>query len=92
VAAVIQFTPYIRLQSQPAPAGYLVVQGQIWINKSGGGMYYQGIMQTIPVSMGEKINFLPLGPRKNHDESLIEILFEVQPYSEIAENTPKTEE
>jgi hypothetical protein len=92
VVVALQFTPYIRFQSQSPPVGYLVVQGQIWVNKSDGGMYYQGVMQTIPVSMGEKISFLPLGPRKSRDESLIEIVFDVQPYSEIAETAPKIEE
>jgi hypothetical protein len=92
VVVALQFTPYMRFQRQSAPVGYLVVQGQIWVNKNDGGMYYQGVMQTIPVSMGEKIYFLPLGPRKNRDESLIEIVFDVQPYSEIAENAPKDEE
>ncbi|MDR1231267.1 MAG: hypothetical protein LBK61_07685 [Spirochaetaceae bacterium] len=92
VVLAIQFTPYIRFQNQSSPVGYLVVQGQIWVNKSDGGMHYQGVMQTIPVSMGEKIYFFPLGPRKNRNESSIEILFEVQPYSEIAGNAPKIEE
>jgi hypothetical protein len=92
VVLSIQFTPYIRFQNQLLPVGHLVVQGQIWVNKSDGGLHYQGIMQTIPVSMGEKIYFFPLGPRKNHRESSIEILFEVQPYSEIAGNAPKIEE
>jgi hypothetical protein len=92
VVVALQFTPYIRFQSQPPPVGYLVVQGQIWVNKNDGGMYYQGVMQTIPVAMGEKISFLPLGPRKNRNESLIEIVFDVQPYSEITETTPKVEE
>jgi hypothetical protein len=89
VVVALSFTPYIRFQSQAAPEGYLVVQGQIWVNKSDSGMYYQGVMQTIPVSMGEKIYFLPLGPRKTRGESLIEILFEVQPYRE---NVPHLEE
>jgi hypothetical protein len=92
VVVALQFTPYIRFQSQSPPVGYLVVQGQIWVNKNDGGMYYQGVMQTIPLSMGEKISFLPLGPRKSRDESLIEIVFDVQPYSEIAETAPKIEE
>jgi hypothetical protein len=89
VVLAIQFTPYIRFQNQSSPMGYLVVQGQIWVNKGDGGMHYQGVMQTIPVSMGEKIYFFPLGPRKNREESSIEILFEVQPY---AGNAPKIEE
>jgi hypothetical protein len=75
-----------------APMGYLVIQGQMWVNKNDGGMHYQGIMQSIPVSMGEKISFFPLGRKKNRDESSIEILFELRPYSEIAETAPKTEE
>jgi hypothetical protein len=93
VVAAIQFTPYMRFQHRSPPiGGYLVVQGQIWVNKNDGGMSYQGVLQTIPVAMGEKIYFLPLGPRKNSDESLIEILFEVRPYSEITESVPKVEE
>ncbi|MDR1095040.1 MAG: hypothetical protein LBL31_01480 [Spirochaetaceae bacterium] len=92
VVLAIQFTPYIRFQNQSSPMGYLVVQGQIWVNKGDGGMHYQGVMQTIPVSMGEKIYFFPLGPRRDRGESSIEILFEVQPYSESAGNAPKIEE
>jgi hypothetical protein len=92
VVVVLQFTPYIRFGGPMSATGYLVVQGQIWANKVDGGMYYQGIMQSIPVSMGEKIHFLPLGPKTNRDESSIEILFEVRPYSEVKESTPKTGE
>jgi hypothetical protein len=92
LVVALQFTPYIRFQNGTPPIGYLVVQGQIWVNKNDGGMYYQGVMQSVPVSMGEKIYFLPLGPKKNRDESSIEILFELRPYSEIAENAPKSKE
>jgi hypothetical protein len=92
LVVALQFTPYIRFQNGTPPIGYLVVQGQIWVNKNDGGMYYQGVMQSVPVSMGEKIYFLPLGPKKNRDDSSIEILFELQPYSETAENAPKPEE
>jgi hypothetical protein len=92
IVLVFQFTPYIRFSNGGAlPVGYLVVQGQIWVNKNDGGMHYQGVMQSVPVSMGEKISFLPLGPKKSHNESSIEILFELRPYSEIAENAPKPE-
>jgi hypothetical protein len=92
IVLALQFTPYIRFPSGTPPEGYLVVQGQIWVNKNDGGMYYQGVMQSVPVSMGEKIYVLPLGPKKSRDESSIEILFEVRPYSEIAGSSPKPEE
>ncbi|MDR1467703.1 MAG: hypothetical protein LBT00_00260 [Spirochaetaceae bacterium] len=92
IVVALQFTPYIRFQNGSPPEGYLVVQGQIWVNKNDGGMHYQGVMQSVPVSMGEKIYFLPLGPKKSRDESSIEILFELRPYSEIAENAPKPAE
>ena len=91
IVVALQFTPYIRFQNGTPPVGYLVIQGQIWVNKGDGGMHYQGVMQSVPVSMGEKIYFFPLGPKKSRDESSIEILFELRPYSEIAGSAPKSE-
>jgi hypothetical protein len=92
IVLALQFTPYIRFQSGMAPMGYLVIQGQMWVNKNDGGMHYQGIMQSTPVSMGEKISFFPLGRKKNRNDSSIEILFELRPYSESEESAPKIEE
>jgi hypothetical protein len=88
VVIALQFTPYIHFQSRGAPAGYLVIQGQIWVNKDDGSMHYQGVMRSIPISMGEKIHFLPLGPRKRRQESSIEIFLELLPYTESEENPP----
>jgi hypothetical protein len=92
IVVALQFTPYIRFHNGTPPEGYLVVQGQIWVNRGDGGMHYQGVMQSVPVSMGEKIYFFPLGQKRSREESSIEILFELRPYSEIAENVPKPKE
>jgi hypothetical protein len=90
IVMAIQFTPYIRDRNRTLE-GYLVIQGQIWVNRDGSGIHYQGIMQSIPVSLGEKIYFLPLGPRKSQDERSIEIFLELQPYIESAHDALKQE-
>jgi hypothetical protein len=90
IVMAIQFTPYIRYRNGTVE-GYLVIQGQIWVNRDDSGIHYQGIMQSIPVSLGEKIYFLPLGPKKNEDERSIEIFLELRPYLENPSDTPSQE-
>jgi hypothetical protein len=88
VVMALQFIPYLRQPGQErgrsqgrAALGFLVAQGQIWANKTDGGIHHQAVMQTIPFNFGEKIYFFPLGDKRTADESLIEIQLELTPYS-----------
>ncbi|MDR0411632.1 MAG: hypothetical protein LBH75_06630 [Treponema sp.] len=77
IVVVVQFTPYIRRDGRTV----LVAQGQIWVDIPQQGMRYQTIMQTIPITFGEEVYFLPLGS-SNSDGSVIEILLRLHPYRE----------
>ncbi|MDR0785300.1 MAG: hypothetical protein LBE74_05375 [Treponema sp.] len=89
IVVVVQFTPYLRRDGR----NILVAQGQIWVDIPYQGMRYQTIMQTIPITFGEEVYFLPLGS-SNSDGSVIEILLRLYPYKEenAQEYTVKPEE
>ena len=91
VVMALQFIPYLRQpgrereRSRGQALGFLVAQGQIWVNKPDGGIHHQAVMQTIPFNLGEKIFFLPLGDKRDASESLIEIQIELTPYKKMEE-------
>jgi hypothetical protein len=76
VVVLVMFTPYLKQDG----AGFLVAQGQIWVEVPGKGMSYRTTLQTIPVALGETIYFLPLGANELADNS-IEIKVEIKPLS-----------
>jgi hypothetical protein len=76
VVVLVMFTPYFKQDG----AGFLVAQGQIWVEVPGQGMSYRTTLQTIPVALGETIYFLPLGANELADNS-IEIKVEIKPFS-----------
>ncbi|MDR0645300.1 MAG: hypothetical protein LBG05_10445 [Treponema sp.] len=80
IVVSVQFTPYLRRDGH----NVLVAQGQIWIDIPRQGMRYQTTMQTIPITFGEEVYFLPLGS-SNSEGSVIEILLRLHPYKEEAE-------
>jgi hypothetical protein len=69
--------------------GFLVAQGQIWVNIPGSGMRYQSMTKTIPMVLDEPIYFFPLGESANDSESRLEIELALSPYmnDEAAESS-----
>jgi len=90
VIVAVQFTPFIRRQSQ----NVLVAQGQIWIDDPEKGMCYYTSIQTIPLEFGEPIYFFPLGPAQQVNSSSIEIVLTVNlnDAPSAAETSAKTED
>jgi len=72
----VQFTMYFRQMR-----GFLVAQGQIWMEIPDEGIRHHTTMQTIPVEFGEPVLFFPLGSIDN-DDARIEIMVTVQPHEE----------
>ena len=75
LAALVQFTPYLRRGVE----WVLVAQGQIWIEKSETGIRYETNLKTIPVKIGEKISYFPIGA-SGRGGDYIEIRLELVPY------------
>jgi len=69
VIVSVQFTPFIRRQSQ----NVLVAQGQIWIDDPSKGWSYYTYIQTIPMVFGEPIYFFPLGASQQLNASAASI-------------------
>jgi hypothetical protein len=61
--------------------GFLVAQGQIWVQVPGVGMQYQSTMKTLPVVFGESVFFFPLGGNIEDGDSQIEIELCLNPYA-----------
>jgi hypothetical protein len=78
VVVIVQFTPYIRHRGQ----NVLVAQGQVWIDVPNEGMRYHTSFQTIPLEFDEPVYFFPLGQSRELDDSSIEIMLTVSPYTE----------
>jgi hypothetical protein len=76
VIVAIQFTPYLTREGN----AILVIQGQIWVNIPDQGVQYQTTLQTIPVTFGEQVCFLPLGASSSNGDAYIEVLVNVSPY------------
>jgi hypothetical protein len=90
VVVAVQFTPYFRRRGQ----GFIVAQGQIWIDIPGRGISYQTTMQTIPLEFDEPIYFFPLGSAAENSEARIEIRLTMKHYRAAAaeEGTPAAAE
>ena len=81
----VVFTPY-----QNENGGLLLVaQGQVWLSESPEKvMRYVSTLKSIPISLGEKILFFPLGfsgEISNGESFIIELEIEVIPYKEPGE-------
>lgn len=76
VIIAVQFTPYLT----PEGNTILVIQGQIWVNIPEQGVQYQTTLQTVPVTFGEQVRFLPLGASSSNEDAHIEVLVNVSPY------------
>jgi hypothetical protein len=88
VVVAVQFTPYFRRNGRIM----LVAQGQIWVDVPNEGIRYQTTMQTIPLELGERIYFFPLGSADSPDEARIEIMLELRPYVKNDEAGPAADE
>lgn len=76
----INFTPYKEEKEQKA---ILVAQGQIWLQETSTGEgKYLTTLKTIPVAIGEKIKYYPLGVGDS-SEYTIELEIEIIPYSDL---------
>ncbi|MDR1787040.1 MAG: hypothetical protein LBR16_01100, partial [Treponema sp.] len=78
IIIAVQFTPFCR----PSGEQLLVAQGQIWLEAPGKGIDYQTAFQTIPLSFGEEVRFLPLGPAEDGAEPMIEMRVVLRRYEE----------
>ncbi len=76
VVVTAQFTPYKREDGRHV----LVAQGQVWASSKEAGMQYQTTIQTIPIDLGERIYFFPLGPLTSTGDPRIEIQIELKSY------------
>jgi hypothetical protein len=76
VIVAVQFTPYLTREGN----AILVIQGQIWVSIPDQGVQYQTTLQTIPVTFGEQVCFLPLGAASSNGDAYIEVLVNVSPY------------
>ncbi|RPJ09492.1 MAG: hypothetical protein EHM28_01340, partial [Spirochaetaceae bacterium] len=89
----LTLTPY---QEENQTAVLLVAQGQIWIQEvSSGVAKYVTNLRTIPVNLGEKIQYYPLGVGDSQDYAIeleIEIItykaFQEQSKDRLPEATP----
>jgi hypothetical protein len=88
VVVAVQFTPYFRRNGHII----LVAQGQIWVDVPNEGIRYQTTMQAIPLELGERIYFFPLGSTDSPDEARIEIMLELRPYAEGEKLNPAADE
>jgi hypothetical protein len=89
VIVAVQFTPYFRRDGHIM----LVAQGQIWVDVPNAGIRYQTTMQTIPMELGERIYFFPLGSADSPDEEArIEIMLVLRPYAGEEKPDPAAEE
>ena len=80
LVVAVQFTLFLRPDGQHI----LVAQGQIWMNVPNEGISYRTTMQTIPLQWREPVYFFPLGSVKAPDEARIEILLQLEPYSDYS--------
>jgi hypothetical protein len=80
VAVFALFTPYFYQDG----SGYIVAQGQIWLEIPGQGISYWTAVQTIPVTFGEQIYFYPLGNEENSEDDRLEILIAVNKYNDAS--------
>jgi hypothetical protein len=76
VVVAINFTPYLTQEGNTI----LVAQGQIWVNVSEQGIQYKTTIQTIPITFGEQVYFLPLGSSPSDEDAYIELLLNLHPY------------
>jgi hypothetical protein len=78
IAVLARFTPYFRRDG----TGFIVAQGQIWIEVPNEGIHYQTTVQTIPLEFGEQVYFFPLGSKNDGEDDRIEIFVAASPYAE----------
>jgi hypothetical protein len=76
VIVTVQLTPYLTREGNTT----LVIQGQIWINIPEQGVQYQTTLQSVPITFGEQVCFLPLGASSSNEDAYIEVLVNVSPY------------
>ena len=85
----IVFTPYKGEQDKQI---LLIAQGQIWIQEEGGAGKYLTSLKSIPVTVGEKFQFYPLGVGDTEAYN-IQLEIEILYYRDLVKNndspTPK---
>lgn len=86
ILVVASFTPYLKESGEII----LVAQGQVWISSPvADEIKYLTTLKNIPITLGEKVLFFPLGVRNLEQEGKnlynIELEIRVLPFSRIQE-------
>jgi len=83
VIVSVQFTPFINRDGN-----VLVAQGHFWIADSNGTVTYYTSVQTIPMILGQKIYYYPLGSAEHLNPSIEMVINVTSESSRSRRNTP----
>ena len=81
---IAEVTPYVDKEGV-----LLLAQGQVWANVDNNKrVHYSSTMKSLPVQLGDKIFFYPLGINSDPDSEMfiLELEFQVLPYQNIAKS------
>ncbi|MCF7927678.1 MAG: hypothetical protein K9L68_01195 [Spirochaetales bacterium] len=91
VKIIAEFTPY----NQDENSVLLIAQGQVWVGSSPGEeVKYISTIKSIPVDLGERIYFFPLGrhAKGKSGSSVIQLEVQVLPYEAEGDEVENTSE
>lgn len=85
---IADITPYINNEDEIL----LVAQGQVWVDEPGEELVkYSSTMKSLPIKLGDKVYFYPLGISQEYDSEMFILELEIQilPYKNIAQSDPE---
>ena len=85
---IADITPYVDNEG----GVLLVAQGQVWVDEPGEKLVkYSSTMKSLPINLGDKVYFYPLGIAQNYESEMFILELEIQilPYKNIAQSQPK---
>lgn len=83
LVVIANITPYVDEED----GVLLVAQGQVWVDEPGEELVkYSSTMKSLPISLGDKVYFYPLGLSQNYESEMFILELEIQilPYKNIA--------
>lgn len=83
LVVIADITPYMDEED----GVLLVAQGQVWIKSPGEEVVkYSSAMKSLPIKLGDKVYFYPLGISRDYDAEMfiLELEIQVLPYKNIA--------